>query len=92
MSDSGGLVLQGDDGSLYFIRDEVLAASKLEGDYLENAKPLIEAEAPEVEGFALQVTRGGFTPVGQFTAPVGLKPGITKPDLGSIESTIMCPW
>ncbi len=101
MSDAGGIVLKGDDGSLYFIRDEILAAAKLEGEYLEAATPIIEAAEPEVEGFGLNIRGGSFAPVGNFNAPGGIAPGgfgkLGNPgaDLaGKISSggTIMCPW
>ncbi len=99
MSEAGGVVLKGDDGTVYFIRDEILAACQLEGEYLEAAQPLINGEEPEVEGFALNVRQNSFSSIGSFGSPVGISPkgaGIASPklDLGNvgIESTIMCPW
>jgi len=99
MSEAGGVVLKGDDGTVYFIRDEILAACKLEGEYLEAAQPIVNGEEPEVEGFALNVRQNSFSSVGSFSAPSSFRAkaaGVASPklDLGNvgIESTIMCPW
>ena len=89
----GGIVLKGDDGSAYFIRDEILDACKLEGEYLEAAQPLLDDDA-DVEGFAMNSRATSFKSVGNFS-------GQPMPDIGSMkqpgvnvraESTIMCPW
>lgn len=98
MAESGGIVLKSDDGTAYFIRDEILEACKLEGEYLDAAKPILSGDEAEVEGFAMTTRATSFTAVGNFSGPpVGMKsPTLAGPqlDLGkiSIESTVMCPW
>jgi len=96
-SSTGGVVLKADDGTAYFIRDEILEACKLEGEYLENAKPVLEEG--DVEGFALNARETQFTSVANYASNPGLpamkpRPGGGGIDLGKVshESTIMCPW
>lgn len=93
----GGIVLRGDDGSAYFIRDEILDACKLEGEYLEAAKPVLDDDA-EVEGFALNARATQFKSVGNFSANPGItsiaqakKPGVDLSKV-NVQSTVMCPW
>jgi hypothetical protein len=99
MSESGGIVLKGDDGSVYFIRDEILEAAKLEGEYLEAAQPVIDAGDAEVEGFALNARSDSFTSIGSFGAnpiqpQIQVQAQNPVADLGKIKqmSTVMCPW
>jgi len=100
MSEQGGVVLRADDGTAYFIRDEILEACKLEGPYLEAAQPILNGEEAEVEGFAMTARSTTFTSVASFSGPpLGLQTGLPldqapKLDLGRVgrESTVMCPW
>ena len=80
----GGYVFRGEDGSLYLIRDDVLEAAKLTGEYLEYAK----ANEPETEGFAM--SEGPFT---SFNRVENVKLS-TSTNLAGIkhQSTIMCAW
>jgi hypothetical protein len=91
----GGIFVKGDDGSLYFVRDELLEACKVEGEDLEKWGPVVDGQTPEVEGFSLNfdlapqsstpmVVRGAqLNPAGDLTAVSGR---------ARHESTIMCPW
>lgn len=95
MADAGGLLLKSDDGSLYFIRDEVLAACKVEGEYLEAVEAA--ANESEVEGFAFSARPQRFNQVNNFSSPnLDLKASqLGVPNLAgkvSSEGTIMCPW
>jgi len=99
MSDSGGHVLKGDDGSVYFIRDDILEACKLDGEYLEGAQPLLDGGEAEVEGFAFRRSASTvkFSSVGQFNVPnfdmQRVPSNIPNLDLGKYGSgTVMCPW
>lgn len=88
----GGTVLRAEDGSVYFIRDEVLAACKVEGEHLAQLEQNLAGDA-EVEGFALNLSSTSTLSSTSLTSPTlsALSPTIKK-DFGSIESTIMCPW
>lgn len=86
-------ILRGDDGSLYFIRDEVLAACKVEGEYLERVNGMIEEQEGEVEGFAFSLQAS--TPAAAGLQNVAYMRGnLASPEgLGRAStSTIMCPW
>lgn len=95
-SSTGGIVLKADDGTAYFIRDEILEACKLEGEYLENAQPVLAEN--DVEGFALNARQTQFTSVANFASNPGLPAVQQKPGAGidlakvSHQSTVMCPW
>ena len=83
---AGGTVVRGADGSLYFIRDEVLEAFKMEGEPYERAQELLkdarQAERP-AEGVAqLRYVRGEILPK---------DPEDRAPDMMA-ASTYMCPW
>jgi len=90
---SGGTFLRGDDGSLYFVRDEILEACKVEGEHLENATKVLDEEG-EVEGFAFNATSvATVKPIRYVDTALIARPGAQIPnlDLGSY-STVMCPW
>jgi hypothetical protein len=84
-----GLVLRGEDGSLYFIRDEILEACKAEGVHRERVEEMIDG-GTEVSGFALNFgAPSRYQTIGVVSTNVqGSRLGGTyKP-----TSTIMCPW
>lgn len=90
---SGGTFLRGEDGSLYFVRDEILEACKVEGEHLENATKVLDEEG-EVEGFAFSsTTLATVQPIRHVDTSLIARPGTQIPnlDLGSY-STVMCPW
>lgn len=89
---AGGIVIKGQDGATYFIRDEVLEACKVSDDELAVTEAMIE-DSDDVGGFSLNFS----TPVQynqtqaiqtKFNAPAK----IGMPDLGKGMSTIMCCW
>ena len=84
-----GLILRGSDGSLYYIRNEVLEACKTEGEHREHVEEWLEGDN-EVEGFALSLgPTSSFETVGSVSS-VG---GVGSPSLPSAtRHTIMCPW
>jgi hypothetical protein len=96
MAESGGMILKGEDGSLYFIRDEVLEASKMEGEDLERYKPLADGEEPETEGFAYEFQQTtNLSQVGRVQSSnlVGIDQAVNlRGDRIGRTSTIMCPW
>lgn len=91
----GGIFVKSDDGALYFIRDELLEACKVDGEDLERWGPVVDGEEPDVEGFSLNF---GIQP--QNTAirvqspqlnPFNVNPAVL--DLSNKQySTVMCPW
>lgn len=94
---SGGVVLRGDDGSLYFIRDEVLALCKTEGEYTEQLEKALE-DGDEVSGFSMDLGgRGSIESLGvvSFGKPnLGRSSGFEAKALPGMDkqSTLMCPW
>jgi hypothetical protein len=92
MADEGGVILKGDDGSVYFIRDEILEACKTDGEDKEKAE---EMAGGEVEGFSMSFASGGnLAVVGRVESPDLRNPEVVNriPDLRKRTSTIMCPW
>lgn len=86
---SGGTYLRGEDGSLYFIRDEVLDACKVEGEQRERAEGLLTSDGEsEVEGFAFNASVAPtLVPIKYIAAPqLTLKPD----QLRTAQSTLMC--
>jgi hypothetical protein len=93
---SNGTFLRGEDGSLYFIRDEVLEACKVEGEHLERSEAMLDSDGDaEVEGFAFHLGAAPqLKPIKYVQAP-DLNAGAAhklQPDLGAVQSTVMCPW
>ncbi len=77
----GGVVLRGDDGSLYFIRESTLAACKAEGEYVDRVNEMVEGS--EVEGYALTTTSLSTVTTVSTITPTSVKTSMT---------TVMCPW
>ncbi len=92
---AGGTVFRGQDGSLYFIRDEILAGCKVEGEYVDRLNKMLDQSQGEVEGFSFEVQ-----PSGEVEGSIGYVQGdiLAKEDksqnlAGAMsKSTIMCPW
>jgi hypothetical protein len=90
-----GTILRGDDGSLYFIRDEVLTACKVEGEYLDRVQQMLAGEEAEVQGFSFNLAPATDS---QFSSvkPVGYAQGslLTQTSAAARQAgdTIMCPW
>lgn len=97
----GGTVLRGQDGSLYFIRDEILAAFRVEGEGLERLEAALtgsqstEVDKVEIRGQAAEAVPAkqiGYVH-GSLLRQDARNIGITLPDRGRIHSsTVMCPW
>ena len=87
----GGTVLRGDDGSVYFVRDEILAACKVDGEDLAKLEGALSGDA-EVEGFALTLSSTSTLSSTKLTSPT-LTTTPTSFDLSKTSfSTVMCPW
>ena len=91
---AAGIVLKGQDGTTYFIRDEVLEACKVSDDELAITEAMVE-DSDDVAGFSLNFA----TPVqynqtdalsSKFNVQPQVAPGIK--DIGKNMSTIMCCW
>ena len=88
---AGGLVIKTQDGTTYFIRDEILDACKVADDELEVTEAMVE-ESGDVEGFALSLVQ----PV-QIGTSVAALPAITPNLKGTgipwyANTTSMCCW
>jgi hypothetical protein len=93
----GGTILHGSDGSIYFIRDEVLPAFKAEGEALQRihkemaGKP--EAGAKPAQGVAARSYLTGDLLGKDPPAWSVYMPRIQSVDVERIRtSTVMCPW
>jgi hypothetical protein len=81
-----GTVLQGADGTKYFIRSEVLEACRVQPDELEDVERMLAEQESEVSGFGLNTgPLVSVTPVA-FNSPE--HPTFTTEAM----STIMCCW
>jgi hypothetical protein len=92
----GGTVLKGPDGSLYFIRDELLDALKVEGEGRERLEDALDRKPPEVQPIA---ATAGPVPTSVAYVRGSLlrqdpRNAIARfPDVGRVAaSTVMCPW
>jgi hypothetical protein len=79
---STGTVLRGADGSIYFIRNEVLEACKQPPDMARRLEELMHAEQ-EVQGFSID-TSHDLTALGEVSGPM-------EPLAALPRSTVMCP-
>jgi len=90
-----GTILRGDDGSLYFIRDEVLAACKVEGEYLDRVQQMLGGGEQEVQGFSFNLAPASDSGLNSVK-PVGYAQGsLIGSNAVSVKhagDTIMCPW
>jgi hypothetical protein len=95
MADPGGIFVKSDDGALYFVRDELLASCKVEGEDLEKWGPVVDGETPEVEGFAANLTmRAESSPAFHVNSE---RIRVNKDPIGGLDlrktyDTVMCPW
>jgi hypothetical protein len=93
-----GTILRGDDGSLYFVRDEVLEACKVEGEYVDRVQQMLAGEESEVQGFSFDLAPakesllGSLQPLGYANTSASASLA-SRPDLrGAAGGTLMCPW
>ncbi len=87
MADNGGTVIRGDDGALYFIRDEVLDAARVtEPEMVEFCESLLDEHDDEVAGFAFGTSTKSLSFSGPFQ-----QPGSSLGGSMNTRSTIMCP-
>jgi hypothetical protein len=90
---AGGTVLRGAKGELYFIRDEVLPAFKIEGEGARRIKRLLDQGAGP-----LQVKAPADAPLRYVSGDLlrDQPTDMAVPDLllkpGAVKSTVMCPW
>jgi hypothetical protein len=80
---SGGTVLRGADGAIYFIRNEVLDACRQPDDVAKQLEAMIAAET-EVQGFSIDTSRD-LQALGKVNGPMS---GAAE---AATRSTIMCP-
>jgi len=80
---TGGTVLRGADGSIYFIRNEVLDACRQPPEMAKQLEELMASEN-EVQGFSID-TSTDLQAIGQLSGPMSGSVGALP------RSTIMCP-
>lgn len=84
----GGTIIRGDDGTIYFIRDEVLQMTKVtEPEMAAFCAQLLDENEPETSGFAL--ASGGQITTLAFQGPFQTASAVFDP--GRAASTVMCP-
>jgi hypothetical protein len=89
MAEQGGTIFRGPDGSLYFIRDEILEACKLSGDELEKSeRVLAESRAGDGPRFQQALTVAGLDAARHVRA----MPELDFKKVGDRYSTVMCCW
>ena len=93
----GGTVLRGADGSIYFVRDELLPALKVQGEGLQRLQKELggkaEAAAKPTQGIATATYLKGDLLDQDPPAWTVHMTRISSPQIGAIrQSTIMCPW
>lgn len=85
-----GTVIRGSDGSLYFLREEVLEAAKVtEDDMNQFLEKLLEENESEVSGFGM--VSGQIQASVAFRGPFTAKSNIQIKPGAAAASTIMCP-
>lgn len=94
---AAGTVVRGADGSLYYIRDELLAQFKMEGAALEQAEKVLESTSGgDVAGFDFRPT---YESQQESIQPLAYVQGEVVPENPDDRapqmmkrSTVMCPW
>ena len=91
---AAGIVLKGQDGTTYFIRDEVLEACKVSDDELAITEAMVE-DSDDVAGFSLNfATPVQYNQTDALSAKFNVQPK-TVPGVDLAKgagSTIMCCW
>ena len=85
---AGGIHFTTADGTVYFVRDEVLSACKVEGEELEGAKQDLGADHEQVITDSCRIERDDM-PALEFSAVGG------DEELASsrtVAPTVMCCW
>lgn len=94
-SAAGGTVIRDANGDLYFIRDEVLPAFKMESDGAARMKKLLDQGKGPLrleEASPLKYVSGDLVQLQNKSTDkaVAVPDLLVKP--GAVKSTIMCPW
>lgn len=77
-----GLVVQDEDGSVYFLRPEILAAAKVPSDLHSHVHSAVES------GHSKAKIVGTLNPDSDKLAGTGEPKGMRV----AVPSTVMCPW
>jgi hypothetical protein len=94
----GGTVFRGPDGSLYFVRDELLDALRVEGEGKERLEEALQGKSTGVETFAEgKESRQGVKSLGYVRGSLLRQDprnmAAKLPDKEKVAvSTVMCPW
>lgn len=91
-SSDGGTVLRGSDGALYFVRDELLDALRVEGEGLERLEEQMKG------GAKASASAGSIKPISYVKGsllrqdPRNQVAALKSARAKAKASTIMCPW
>lgn len=101
----GGTVFRGEDGSLYFVRDELLEALKVQGEGLERLEEALKSKTKGVEAISGQGAKasdakggGGLRSVAYVRGsllredPRNQAVKLNRLAKAAVPSTVMCPW
>jgi hypothetical protein len=91
-----GAVIRSSDGSMYFIRQEILEACRVQPDEVDDTQRMLDESEGEVSGFAFSTGPIlSVTPV-QLNNPAGaqtnLQSQLANFNPGKSMSTVMCCW
>jgi hypothetical protein len=92
---SGGTVLYGPDGSLYFVRDEMLPALKVEGEGLQRLQKELGGKKPPASGEGLTggtYLKGDLLDKDPPAWTVHMARSTPVQVSAMRSSTTMCPW
>lgn len=98
----GGTVFRGEDGTLYFVRDELLEALKVQGEGLERLEEALRAKSKGVETFSAskdaKADGKGLKSVAYVRGsllredPRNQAVRLDRLAKAAVPSTVMCPW
>ncbi len=101
MAEKEGLLIQDSKGNVYFLRPEIMEATRVKpGDVPDLEKKIADAKSKtgDVSGYALSgstslssVNLLGSVKTTSYTK-LATGSSLAKIDLGSVASTVMCPW
>ena len=86
---SGGIIIRGADGALYFLRDELLEETRLPSDLIKQAEQLMREPEKHRESFEVKESPK-FNVIGRVEGDVGTTGTGFRANMRSM-STVMCP-
>lgn len=95
-SGGGGTVFKGADGSLYFVRDELLETLKVEGEAAQKLQEVMKSggvkAAAAPSSSAGSIKAAGYVKGALLKDPRNTPSALKAARTRARASTIMCPW